>query len=469
MHLRASKLSRSPRRLCRAFCPLFSLVLFTLLGACDDDDGPMGPGDPTVTITSPASGWTAFEGSRLPLQGSGSDPQDGPLPDSSLVWTSSIDGTLGTGSALEVSSPSVGIHTITLTARDSHGNQATASISVVIQELEFLDGTVSDPRVGLVVNSLSNAVRLFRVGDPDGSREIALGASSAVTATGLSVRGERAAVPLGNAASVAVIDLRSRQIEGFFLFPSGNATGSDFVDDQSVLAANQETDEVGKFSLGQASQNITETASVAPFPTDVITVSPSRVLVISANLDDNYLPAGEGVVTAIDPGTMTVTGTVETGGRNPQFGDLGPDGLLYVTNTGNYVDPSTLAIIHPETLTRVGLVEGFPAGSGHVHVDREGRAYVSGYFFGTVVWDSVTESFLRGPGDPVCAPLAGGGCRGASSAYTAADGTLYQTFFGSPGQGLAPWVFRYSPERWELADSVPSGLGPTEVEIHVFR
>ncbi len=469
MHLRASKLSRSPARLCRVSCPLFPLVLLTLLGACDDDDGPMGPGDPTVTITSPASGWTAFEGSRLPLQGSGSDPQDGPLPDSSLAWTSSIDGTLGTGSALEVSSPSVGVHTITLTARDSHGNQATASISVVIQELEFLDGTVSDPRMGLMVNSLSNAVRLFQLGDPEESRDIALGASSSVTATGLAVRGERAAVPLGNAASVAVIELRSRQIQDFFLFPSGNATGSDFADDQTVVVANQETDEVGMFTLGQASQNITETASVAPFPTDVITVSPSRVLVISANLDDNYLPAGEGVVTAIDPGTMTVTGTVETGGQNPQFGDLGPDGFLYVTNTGNYMDPSTVAVIDPETLTRVDLVDGFPAGSGHVHVDDEGLVYVSGYFFGTVVWDSGTGSFLRGPGDPVCAPLAGGGCRGASSVYTTADGNLYQTFFGSPGQGLAPWVFRYSPGTFELADSIPSGLGPTEVEIHSFR
>ena len=124
---------------------------------------------------------------------------------------------------------------------------------------------------------------------------------------------------------------------------------------------------------------------------------------------------------------------------------------------------------HEESLAIIDLVEGFPAGSGDVHVDGSGLVYVSGFFFGTVVWDSGIGAFIRGPDNPVCAPLAGGGCRGASSSYAASDGTLYQTFFGSAAQGLQPWVFRYEPETFQLADSIATGLGSSGLEIHAFR
>jgi len=444
------------------------MALVCLLGGCEDDN-PAGPDSPSVTIAAPAPGSSLLEGSDLQLQGSAVDPQEGAIPGDFLVWSSSIDGFLGLGETLTVPDPSVGIHTITLVAEDSKGNRGSANVSVAVEELEFLDGTVSDPQIGLVVASLGNALRLFQVGSPEETRDVPLGASSTVTATSLSVRGERAVVPLGNAASVASIDLRSQQIEGFYLFPEGNVSGSDFVDDETVLVANQETDMVGKFPVGTGGGTIAETVTVAPFPNDVITYSASRVLVVSSNLDDFYAPAGEGVVTAINPIDMTITGTVNTGGTNPQFGALGPNGLLYVANTGNYVDPSTLAVIDPETMTRVDLIEGFGPGSGDVHVDGAGLVYVSGFFFGTLVWDSTSRAFVRGVADPICAPLDGGGCRGAFSSYTGADGTLYQAFFGSSFQDLPPWIFEYDAGTFELTDSIAPGLGPMAIEIHSFR
>ncbi|MGD2121139.1 MAG: hypothetical protein PVJ76_05315 [Gemmatimonadota bacterium] len=444
------------------------LVAAALLVSCTDDD-PLGPKSPSVSIFDPAPGSVFLEGASLHVAGAASDPQDGVLPDESMVWTSSIDGAICTGSSCDVSSPSVGVHTISLVATDSDGNRGTAAVSVVVQELDFLDGTLPDPEIGLVVSSLENGLRLFQVGDPGETRDIALGASSSVTATGLSVWGEKAAVPLGNAASVAIIDLRSQTIEGFFLFPAGNATGSTFVDQETVLVANQETDEVGKFNVSQDGRAITETVAVPPNPTDIISLSHDRVLVVSSNLDEFWSPAGEGIVTAIDPTTMTVTGTVSTGGENPQFGALGPDGLLYVPNTGNYFDPSSMAVIDPQTMTLINVVEGLAPGSADVHVDEDGLVYVSGFLFGCTVWESSSETFLRGPGNAVCAPGPNGFCRGASSSVTGPDGTLYQTFFGSPGQGLPPWVFTYSAGSFELTDSIPSGRGPIGIQVRSFR
>ena len=283
------------------------------------------------------------------------------------------------------------------------------------------------------------------------------------------MRGESAAVPLGNAASVAVIDLRTQRIDGFFLFESGNATGSAFVGDRMVLAANQETDQVGRFMLDQAGGAIGDLVSVAPFPTAVVPYADSLAFVVSANLDDNYAPAGDGVVTAIDPRTMAVVGTIGTGGANPQFGAMGPDGLLYVMNTGDYVGPSTLAVIDPGTLALVDVAGGFPAGSGHVHVSAGGTLFASAFFTGTVAWNTATRAFVRDGGDPICAPLEDGGCRGAFAAHTAADGALYQTFFGSPSAGLPAQVFRYAPRSFALTDSIDSGPGPVALEIRSFR
>ena len=448
-------------------------ILLALLAttACGDEapTQPMGPYAPTVVITSPTAGLAIHEGTPVSLAGTATDPQDGTLGNAALAWSSSIDGALGTGASLEVESPSVGVHTITLTATDSDGNTGNASVSLLVEELAFIDGTVGDPQIGIVVNSSGNAVRLFQLGDPGENRDIALGASSAVTPTGIAIRGETGVVPLGNAASVAVIDMRSQQIDGFFLFESGNATGSAFVNASTVLAANQQTDQVGRFMLGQAGNSIADLVSVTEFPTGIVPFSDSLAFVISANLDDNYAPNGDGVVTALDPRTMTVTAEIETGGSNPQFGAVGPDGMLYVMNTGDYVTPSTLAIIDPASLARVEVVGGFPAGSGHVHVSQGGTLFASAFFAGTVAWNTATKAFLRDVSDPICAPLDSGGCRGAFGAYTAGDGSLYQTFFGSTRRGLPPRIFRYAPDTFALTDSIDSGSGPVGLEIRSFR
>jgi hypothetical protein len=333
--------------------------------------------------------------------------------------------------------------------------------------LGFLDGTSDNAQIGLVVNSLERSVKLFHLGDPTEHRDIALGESSQITPVALSLRGRRAVIPLGNAASVALVDLEELRVERFFLFPSGNATGSAFVDDRTIVVTNLIDDVVGLVSVDQVGDDIDQILSVAPAPASILT-SNGRILVISSNLDENFTPIGDGVVTVVDPATFEIIGTVPTGGTNPQSAALGPDGLLYVVNTEDFVSSGSIAVIDPVSLQLVDNIPGIGVGPGAIYIDADGLAYVSGFFLGTVVIDTGSHNFLRGPDDPVCVRFEGS-CLGVFDAETDADGNIYQVFFGSPAQDLPPFVYVFGRGNYELVDSVAVGMGASSIDIRSFR
>jgi leucyl aminopeptidase len=85
---------------------------------------------PTVTIGAPANGASFPSGSSVTLTGSASDAQDGALS-GAIVWTSSLDGALGTGASV-AKVLTVGTHTITAKATDSGSLTGQAQISVTI-------------------------------------------------------------------------------------------------------------------------------------------------------------------------------------------------------------------------------------------------------------------------------------------------------------------------------------------------
>lgn len=89
---------------------------------------------PTATITSPSDGSIHIEGASIAFSGSGDDAEDGGLTGSSLVWTSDIDGQIGTGTSFTKKNLSTATHTITLTATDSQGATGQASISITVGE-----------------------------------------------------------------------------------------------------------------------------------------------------------------------------------------------------------------------------------------------------------------------------------------------------------------------------------------------
>jgi subtilisin family serine protease len=86
---------------------------------------------PTVNISSPGDGASFTSGSSVSFGGSASDDEDGDLT-GSLVWTSNLDGQIGTGGAFSTVLRD-GTHTVTAAATDSGGLKGSASITFVMQ------------------------------------------------------------------------------------------------------------------------------------------------------------------------------------------------------------------------------------------------------------------------------------------------------------------------------------------------
>jgi len=99
---------------------------------------------PLVTISEPLSGDAFDEGSPVTFTGSAIDEEDGEIS-AGLSWTSSIDGTIGTGSTFVTSALSPGSHMITASVTDSGGLPGSAMIaSIIINDLNDPPVAVDD-------------------------------------------------------------------------------------------------------------------------------------------------------------------------------------------------------------------------------------------------------------------------------------------------------------------------------------
>lgn len=93
---------------------------------------------PTASISSP-TGTQFNEGENIAFGGTATDEEDGPLDGAALVWTSNIDGAIGTGAAVTTSTLTAGDHEITLTATDSEGGiHTTAPTLIHIEQTRFI-------------------------------------------------------------------------------------------------------------------------------------------------------------------------------------------------------------------------------------------------------------------------------------------------------------------------------------------
>jgi hypothetical protein len=101
---------------------------------------------PAVTITAPPDGTNTRQGDPITLSGAGTDPEDGDLS-ASLSWVSDLDGPLGSGASLTLSSLSPGLHTITASVTDSGGRGDSDQITLTSLAVLPDGSTVVEKRV----------------------------------------------------------------------------------------------------------------------------------------------------------------------------------------------------------------------------------------------------------------------------------------------------------------------------------
>jgi hypothetical protein len=86
---------------------------------------------PVVDISSPTDGAHFDSGASVYLEATAIDKEDGPLP-SALIWSSSIDGDLGTGTGFPSHVLSDGTHTITASVTDSGDKTGQDSVTITV-------------------------------------------------------------------------------------------------------------------------------------------------------------------------------------------------------------------------------------------------------------------------------------------------------------------------------------------------
>ncbi|MFO7885765.1 MAG: choice-of-anchor U domain-containing protein [Desulfobacteraceae bacterium] len=89
---------------------------------------------PEIEISAPADETDFAFGELIHFQGNVLDPEEGNLTGDALVWTSSRGDPMGTGESFAIDTLSIGSHVITLTATDSEGAIAEASINITVKD-----------------------------------------------------------------------------------------------------------------------------------------------------------------------------------------------------------------------------------------------------------------------------------------------------------------------------------------------
>lgn len=332
---------------------------------------------------------------------------------------------------------------------------------------DFLAGTDRNRQIGIVLDSAGRSLLLFQLGNLEERRPIALPGGAAATPVDFAIREYDAAVALGDAGTVALIDLavdsEDRRADRLAAFPGGGRVAAvAFVNQDTVLAADA-TGTVAQIAFVDGAESTPRTVAVAPGPRKIL-VALDRAYVLSDNA------GGEGTVTILNAHTLEVLATVATGGRNPRDMAFGSADRLFVINAGETPLGGSLSEISPLNAELRETVPGMGMDPSRIFADPRGRVYISSRSYGTIVWDIRRRGFLEnhGPDRPVCdAP-----CRGATDARSNEQGDLYQTIPGDGGASLVRiWSYDEGVGYRNPDDgpaSIAAGAYATRIQIRRF-
>ncbi len=271
--------------------------------------------------------------------------------------------------------------------------------------------------VGVVLESTDLSLTVFDVEDPTSTTTVALGPDGSPVS--LAVRGRFAAVPLGIVPAVAVVDLGAGEVVRTVGLPEGSgATGAVFVNDSIVLVGNPDRGTVSPVNVraGTAGAEI----DVGRYPQSFIATD-ARIYVVDAELE-SFVPVGPSTLKVLDRASFALTDTIELSGENAAAGVVGPDGALWVLHSGSFgAANGSLSRVDPGAGVETDHHEGFGEFPGALAFGGDGLLRVAGFGIGVLVWDPATESFVRGPGDPV----APGGLASTAAVGADAEGRIY--------------------------------------------
>jgi hypothetical protein len=282
----------------------------------------------------------------------------------------------------------------------------------------------------VVLNTTGATLSLMPVAVPTQVSTIPLGASD-IQPVSVTTRGATAVIPLRSGDSIAVVDLRNRQlVNTIALAPGSGVAGAALISDSVVYVSNSNLNTITRLDLATG-----DTASIAVGSTpQQVTFTRGRLLVINANLDSVGKPAGESWISVVDPAIGLAGGLADNipliGPGNAQFSTVASDGLVYVIQDGDpSIDEGRLSIVDPVRRRELASFGGFGFGPGDLTADGGDRLLISSRTEGLMEFDTADRAVVRGEGSGI--PIPGNTGVGLDS-----QGRIYALEAGCSDNGL---------------------------------
>lgn len=275
--------------------------------------GEPGNQPPSVVISEPVDNFTAVTAATIIFSATADDVEDGDLA-ASIFWSSDLDGSIGQGATVQISTLTVGTHQITASVTDSASTGGSDSVTVTVSP-EAPPNTApvaSDDSASVDQDSSVNIQVLSNDTDADGD-------SLSVSAVGQGTNGS----VVNNGSSVTYT-------------PNANFSGTDsffYTISDGVDGTDNATVTVSVNPVGGAPLSVTgmSPGSVALAQTVAVTVSGTgfeQGATLNAQNGSGPAPTVSGVV-VLDANTITANITAKDGGpRRNRIWDM------VVTNPG---------------------------------------------------------------------------------------------------------------------------------------